>query len=396
LKITPFVMLATVVLLSCVGLILYGLISTFSDEEQNSRFVIGLTGDTDSDYIKWGITAMSTLDESRFSIDFIKITPEEAEKRMAKGDLSAYVIIPEGFVEKAMRGEVDTVTYVTAPGTESVTSIFKKEITSLVTELVIYSQKGSYGVGQALADNGYPNYAHEHMEKISLDYAEIIFRRNTIHLVQEVGVSDGLSTTNYYICAIIILALSLIGIPFGAILIKKDYSFPKLLASRGGSYLMQITCELASYFLAMLLQVVLIFLFFAFAAQNLPFFADLYDANLLLSMVLRILPISLMLSAWNFMLFELSDNPVSGLLLSFFSSVCLLYISGCMYPSYAFPTVIQKLGSVLPTGLARSYLSSAFTQEEGGAAISGLLGYTVLFFLLAWAVRRSKTTRKGG
>ena len=107
--------------------------------------------------------------------------------------------------------------------------------------------------------------------------------------------------------------------------------------------------------------------------------------------MLYLIPVIVMLSAFNLMLFEISKNVVSGVLLHFFSTLLLCYISGCLYPIYAFPEIIQKLDYILPTGIARANLSSAFVGECNTYALIGTLIMAVLFYAATVASRTRKT-----
>lgn len=389
-KIFPFILAVTVALLIGLSVILYGVLDTFNRREDNKQFAIAVTGDTDNSYMKWGIAAMQALDETRFSIRFVKMDEADAKTALKKGTISAYVVMPEGFVEKAISGEIEPITYITSAGMEGLSTLFKNEITTLVTDMVVYSQKGAYGLDSALDDNGLADISYQHMNQISLEYTDLIFHRNELCRVDELGISDGLSTPEYYICAITILIFVLIGIPFSMVYIKKDYAFHRLLLSRGYSAQLQLSCEYCTHLFAMFLQAAAIMLII-FAANIIPKVIG-SDTLSFHGFLLKIAPIIIMISAFNLFMFELSNNIVSGLLLHFFLAISLCYISGCMYPIYAFPQIIKKIGSCLPTGIARSYLATEFTFDTSLPYLVGIILYTIAFYTLAWLIRYRKTT----
>ncbi len=390
-KIFPFVLAVTVALLIGISAVLYGVLDMFYGSEDNKRFTIAVSGDTDNEYINWGMAAMRTFDETRFSIEFAKMTEEKAKKALQKGDISAYVVMPEDFVENAISGEIEPITYVTSAGMEGITDLFKKEITALVTDMVVYSQKGAYGLSAAFKDNGLKG-AGKHMDKISIEYAELIFERNELYSVEELGVSDGLSTPEYYVCAIVVLLFILIGLPFAAVYIKKDYAFNRLLLSRGYSTGLQIGCEYLAHLITMLLQTAIMFGLAIVSLKLMPItLSKDFSLDVLKEFAVKIIPVVIMISAFNIMMFELSSNIVSGLLLHFFAGISLCYISGCMYPIYAFPNAIKSISAFLPTGMARSYLATCFTYESSVGNLLGLIICTVLFYGIAWCLRFRKT-----
>lgn len=395
-KILPFVMILTLTLIVGLSAILYGMIGIFQGSEKNNRFVIGVTGDTDNDYMRLGMAAMQTFDETRFSIEFAEMTEEKAQKAIETGEISAYIVIPEKFVDNALYGNIEPITFVTTAGMEGIKGLFKKEITSLVTDMVIYSQKGSYGLYDALSDNGYENIADKHLNKISIKYAELIFARGNLYKVNEVGVTDGLTTIEYYICAILVLLLVLVGLPFSAIYVKKDYALNRLLLSRGCSTFKQIIFEYSAHLLAMVLQVVMIIAVVLVAIKYMPAFDNGIFKNIATDLIFKIVPVVIMLAAFNIMMFELSSNIVSSLLIHFFTSIALCYITGCMYPIYALPKALINLSAFLPTGMARSYLASSFTMDDSYNNLLGLIAYSVAFLMISWLIRYRKTARIRG
>lgn len=396
-RILPFVTVLTLVLLIGLGIVLYGFLDMFSNREENQRYIVAVTGDTDNEYLRLGMAAMKHFDETRFSMEFAPMTEEKAKSDLSSGKVAAYINIPEGFVEKALSGDIEPITFVTSAGMEGMNGLFKKEITALVTDMVVRSQQGAYGTYDALYNNGLESEASVPIDKISIDYSELIFERNKLYTVSELGVSDGLSTPEYYVCAIIVLLLVLVGLPFNVVYIKKDYALNRLLVSRGYSTVKQVVFEYLAHFLAVLVQLAIIIAAIVIAVSNMPSVID-FDTlrQTMPDMILKTIPVVIMISAFNMMMFELADNIVSGLLLHFFTAIGLCYVSGCLYPIYAFPTAIKAIAPFLPTGIARSYLASGFVYESSLNNLGGLILYSLVFLGLTWLTRFCKTVKMRG
>ena len=363
------------------------MLSAFMDSESNKQFYVAIVGDTDDVYMQWGLAAVQSVQDSRFSIEFLEMAEEEAQKALAKGEISAYAVIPEGFMEKVMVGIFDPITYVTSAGMESVVSIFKKELTGLITEMVIYSQRGVYGLQEVLTQENLQQDMYTHMTELGLGYTDFIIHRNELYSVNELGVSDGLGTPQYYICAIVVLLMLLMGIPFGVLYIKKDYAFCRLLRSRGYSPLKQVGCEYGVHLLCVFLQAGLILLTARLGTRILVLPENLW---------VKLIPVAVMVAAFDCAVFELSDSLASGTILHFFCVIGMGYLSGCIYPAYVFPKMLQSVGNALPTGIARSYLASGFTGINAGECVGMLLAYSVLFFGAAWYLRNRKTAKVWG
>ncbi len=397
LRVTPFVLAVTMALLIGLVSILGGAINHFSSTEENRRFKIAITGDIDDNYFEWGMAAMKTLDDTRFSIDFIESSEADAKKALYNGDISAYVIIPDNFIEKALHGEIDPIKYITTPGSSGIVTLFKNEVTQLVTDMVVYSQKGTYGIGDAMRDNGLKSQSSDAMNRISIQYADLIFHRSQVYTLEELGIENGLSMPQYFICGIMIMLLVLIGLPYVTVHIKKDRALDRLLISKGYSGLGQLSCEYAAHLLAMFLLVATVIGAIWAGMRLMPDIAtDIMTAEQFMAFALRLIPVTVMLAVFNIMIFELSDNIVSGVLLHFFSTLALCYISGCLYPIYTFPQPVQKIAVFLPTGVARGYLSGCFTDSTHATQLIGLFVYTLLFFGAAFIARLYKTAGRKG
>lgn len=388
-----FVSILTVTLVLAVGIsvALVGMISSHANSDENKVFIIGITGDMENEYLKWGLAAVQAFDDTRFSMQFVQMEEEEAIEKLSNGILTAYICLPSGFVEGALTGELEPIRFVTTPGASGVVTMFKNEITSAIVETVIDTQKGTNGIGDAAVDQGVGELRGDLQYNISLKYVELILSRGDMVTVDILGISNGLSLVEYYICGFALLFLMLMGLPFVTIYTRKDDSLNRLLLSKGFSFKKQVLCEWAAHFLSLLCLVLVISLLISCALLILPENDLIPDARELLSLLLYLIPVIVMLSAFNLMLFEISKNVVSGVLLHFFSTLLLCYISGCLYPIYAFPEIIQKLDYILPTGVARANLASAFVGECNVYALMGTLVMAFLFYAVTVASRTRKT-----
>lgn len=388
-RLLPFVLGVALALLLGIGLILSGLLADFRNSEEGKELTVALTGDTDNTYLQWGIAALQMGEDSPFSVSVVEMPQRKAHAALEKGEISAYVILPDGLMEKALAGEdFDPITYVTSAGVEGFSGFLKREITDLVTKIVVYSQKGSYGLAELLTDNNLDENVNSHMTALALEYADLIIHRDTLYTTQILGVSDGLSTGDYYICAATLLLLMLMGLPYAAIYIKRDYALPKMLRSRGFSPTRQLVCEYGTHLLCMLILagVLLSLVAISLPILQLTAMPDLGD------LALRMIPVLLMIAALNMLIFTLSGNIVSGLLLHFFGIIGLCYVSGCIYPITAFPTAVQRFAALLPTGIARYHLSTSFSHNPSLGSFAGLVLYASVFFVVALSVRTYKTS----
>ena len=392
LKILPFVLIVTLCLLLGLSVFLSGIIDHFREGGSNHPITVAITGDTDNDYMQIGMGAMKTLEATHLAI--VEMSESEAEYAMNTGEIQAYVIFPEDFIDKALKGEIDPVKFVTTTGSDDITTLLKNEISRLITDMVIYAEKGTYGLEDAMYDNGLKSEAYETVLAISAAYATQVLTRDNIYEVTELGISNGLNLVNYFVCGISVLLLFMMGLPYAIIHIKKDYSLNRLLLSRGHSCLSQIGCEYIAHFSAMIILSLLAFGGFAVVGSATSALASVLTNAGIVKLLFALLPIIIMLSAFNIMAFELANNIVSGMLIHFFCCLCMCYVAGCIYPIYTFPKIIQHIAEFLPTGMSVKWLSDIFTGKFSYLSLIGIIGYSAMFFGVALLVRVQKTSTK--
>lgn len=381
-------------LIVALGVVVYGFTSSGNKTDENKRFKVGITGDTDAKYIKSGMAALTSLDDTRFSMEVVIMEREEAEKSLITGDIAAFVILPEDFIERALYGDMDKVTYVTSSGAETVATMFKNEITKVISDIVLYTQKGTYAIDEAVNDTSVPDPSGKYMNKLSIEYVDLILNRSDIFEVTETGESNSVSLSNYYIGAIVMIVLLFSGLPFVTVYVIKDASLSSLLVSKGFRVAKQLFCETTAHFFSMLALCAT--LFSACIVALLTFNINLIGVKDLIGLFFAVIPVLVMISCFNIFIFEISSNITSVVLIYFFTVLSLCYICGCFYPIYTFPVSLQKFSSILPVSAAREYLSVYLTGKVNVRDILVVLLYAVAFYALALLFRRNKISAKRG
>lgn len=397
-KLLPLVMVVALILFSGLTVIFNAFIESNNNNESNIRFKIALSGDTDGMYLKLGMAALQNFDSSRFAVEIVTMTEEDAIKAIEDGEISAYAVMPEGFLEAALRGEIRTIKYVTKSGAVGLVSIFKDEITKVVSDLVEESQRGVYGVADALDSTGNDNLSYYHLNELNIKYIDMVLDRNKLYDIEELGVSQGLSLPVYIFCGISVLFLFLTCLPYAALYVKKDISLNRVLSSRGNTALKQVLAEYISFFLAMIILFSVAFSVLALLTVSLDELSEIgipCGLEMLLYGV-RVVPIVALVTACSFMIFELSGNLINGMLLQFFVCISLCYISGCFYPIYAFPVAVQKTSNFLPTGMARRFLGAGIAGESVIFEALGMVLYILLFISVSALARGFKISGKRG
>ena len=386
-KLFPYVLTVTFILLLGVIIALNGMITGNADKEENQKLNVGVTGDMDNSLLRLGMGAFQALDDTQFSIQLVEYTEKDAATALKKGDVSAYIVVPEDFVEKALYGEVEPIRFVTTVESSDVVTMFKTELLSVITNMVIDCQKGTYGIGDALYAADSKNLVGKAESEISLEYFELVLNRGKVLEVEELGIVNSLSTTNYYICSLLIVFIMIMGLPFASLYCSRDTALAALLNSKGKTSFKMLCGEYLAHFISLvtvLLVALLGFIIYS-SAVDIDLFKETYGCPFI-----TLIPALMMFAAFNLLVFEIASNIISGLLGHFFLSIALVFISGCFFPLYSFPSSIQKVAQVLPVCVAREQISAFFTGESRLISTLILLGFTALFFAACLLVKRMK------
>ena len=390
----PFVFLITLVLCLCLALALQTVVSTDNSDVSHRKIRLGLVGDLSNSYLDFGLTALQSLDSSRFALEILEMTEEQAQAELRAGALDGYVLIPDGFMDDAMRGEVGHLTFVAQENGIDMFTLFKQEVLDMISCLIVESQNGVYGMQNIILDYQVDRAEMwDHFDALTAEYLTLVFQRANTFELQIIGVSEGLSFGGYMLSGLSVLLMLLCGIAYCPLFLRRDMALPKRMNAARYRPSLQIAGEYLAFLAASLFNLAVLSLALAPSAGKLfaliPELSGATTAEALL-FLLKCVPSVIILTAWQMLLYELSDSVVGGVLLQFLCSVGLAYVSGCLYPINFFPASIRALASVTPSGLARSYLSALLSDGNAALTLLALLRYAAVLLGLTVCVRRRR------
>lgn len=366
-----------------------------------AKISVGIVGDSSIPYFEAGLSALKNLDSSKLYINLLNVTEEEAKKLLRKNKISAYVIIPQGFVEAVEVGQNDVkVTFVTAAGSQGIESILKEEVSNIVSTLLANAQAGIF----AMENIAYQKIPYETLSSYVYDlnfkYIDWTLSRQNLASIVEKPLSASLSIQGYYLCALLISFLLFFALCAVHLFCGEKNDCYKFFASKGIKSFSQVFCEWFSYFLLMMCSTLIIFLFltFIFKFKFLTLAEWQYTGFLkgLLILFLHTVPLCILFSSLHFMIFEILPNTVSCTLCIFLTSFFLCFFGGCFYPLDFFSSFLQKLGKVLPSGkallfLSHGILSDSFSQKDFFTTFAFLILYSAIFIFISVVARKRKT-----
>lgn len=369
----PLVFCVMALLFGSIYLIYQGLVTQWTESDILQRLNVAMVGTNEDPILQAGMDALTAMDSSNMSIAFLNMDEQTAKEKLEAGEISAYVVFPEDFLNKAFQGNLDPVRFVSAPGSENILSLVKDELTSSLASIVLTSECGSFGISDALADLGYDSRTqYEQMNSLAITYMSQVLHRDKIYNVEELGISGGLKFDAYMLCGLAVVFLFLMTLPFVSVFVKEDPTMVRLLKSRGVGAISQTVSELAAYVLfLLLLSALLLPIFDAFSLKG----------------ILHLFPVVFCIGAVSYLVYNLSQDLISGVLLQMVIAVAMCFISGCFYPVYFFPVSVQKMAKYIPAAIAREHLSVLITQQEGTGTGAALMATGFICLLISLALR---------
>lgn len=376
----------------CAGVLALLLIAQGADAAAGKRYRIGMVGDLSDSYLGFGIAAVQELDDSRFMIELVPMSEQEAEAAFRRGELYAVMRVPEGLLESIVYGKNDKyVTYTAAQGQQGLGTMVMGEITDLASTLVTCSQSAIYAMQRVLADAGRGEEIGRETDKLNLSLIQMVLDRGEFGEVEVLGYGDGLSLELYYFCSMILLFLLLAGLLNSALFVHGDKAFSCFLKARGVGAFWQVLGEYLAYLLLVLagLFVLCPVLCFGLGRElpGIPEWAGMGAAPFL-AFLPCLIPVAVMFAAMQFFLFEAAEGIVNGILLQLICGIGMGYLSGYFYPSAFFPETMRAFGEALPSGAAARFVQAGVLGKIPAASWAAVLVWLAVFLVLTVAVRR--------
>lgn len=395
-KLLPALLAATLLACGCIG----GMAALYMRDkgaQEQQKFQIAVVGDTSDSYLGFGIFALQAVDDSRFMVDFPTMTEEEARRALAAGELTAYVEVPEGLVDSIVTGANDQpIRFVGAAGQQGISGILIQELTNVVTTLITRSQSAIYGMQRVLNNHGMGDQWWEATEQLNLRFIDMVLGRTGLAELELIGTTGDLSTQGYYLCAMLVFFLLLMGILSSPLFSRRNRELGRLMASKGVGAFRQVAAEYLSCLLLGLCCLLGVFL--ALGVTISGEFLEIPEwkwlgAEALAGFFVRLLPVVATIVAMQFLFYEMVTGMVNGILLQFICGISMAYLAGCFYPPGFFPDGVRLIGTLLPAGLALRYAGAGLQGDLLPAEGLGLLMYLGFFLGLAVVARKYRLQR---
>ncbi|SHJ27699.1 ABC transporter permease [Pseudobutyrivibrio xylanivorans] len=379
LKLLPGILIMTVVVGLVVGAIGYAVVNSDSYKDQQMRYKLGIVGDNQDDMLTMCVNLLENNDDSRFMLDIIQFDDEElARAALRNGEVSAYVLITDKFVNSlnALSNDI-SLEYFATSGQRGITGVMMDELADIASELVVSSEKGLLALEEEMRNAGFPSEAiNPQIDQLLLLYVGAMLARGDMAEFSELGLANGLTTPEYYSISLSLFFLLLMSFCSVSFFLGKKKATYQFITAKGLGAAWQILAEFLAYFLMNLFCVELILFFVRrlskmriIPSQNGKIIGD----TAIIKSEINIIAVAILFSAMGFFIFELVTGVINKFLAAFILYIGMAYISGYFYPKSFFPDMLQRIGRILPTGVAFTYMEGLHRESFSSLVSSKMI-----------------------
>ncbi len=381
-KALPGICLLTVVLTVSLLVLLKAMLFVDKTKEENQIVQVGIVGDLSDSYLGMGINVIKNMDGVKNMVQIDSMTQEEATRKFEAGEISAYLLVPDGFIDSILTGENKQITYVTSRESAGLGGLLVNELVNSISDMITTTQSRVYAMQTYLVEEGKTEYIPQATEGLNKAYIAAVLSRMDVYELQLLGVSNKVSATGHLLSGILLLLMLLWGIHCVCLMVNKEDSLLRILHVKGLRAGKQVLAEVAAYGILQCVSLFCVFGCLLLLKDVLGLSVREWDAMESadkLGYVCGLIPVVLMISTMQAFLYELVTNVIHGVLVQFVVAVSMAYGSGCIYPLSFFPEAVQHIAAYTPAGVALRYMQRGLTQQSVWSELLWLVLYGVLF-----------------
>ncbi len=393
-KALPAVLVTAVIISGCIGLMFVMMKKIGNLTDPDEALKIGIVGDSNDEYFSVGLAAIKHFDSSRFAVDLLQLSEEEADSMLRSGKISGYAVIPEGFVDSVMTGENKRITIYTSYGSKDLMSGLVIEFMDQISGYLLETQNSIHGLTDYIRDEGTEDKLSYSIYEINQFYINLVLKRDDL-FEPLVIVDEGntVSMSAGFICGLTIFLIMLFGITCSPLYTRRELSLNAVLRSRGLPLIFQVLAEYLSYIIMMIICILPIICCIVYAIHSSGIVITEWEQRYIedyLYFIRGYVPVIVLFSSMQYMLFLSADNYIAGVSLQFICAVILAYIGGCLYPLSFFPEVVRKSALFQPAGIAYRYLADILLVNDTSPMLVRMLIYTFIFIAAAYFIMKGR------
>ena len=153
LRLLPAVLAVSLALVLLLGLFAASALSGYRLGTDQQGVRLGFVTEGEDHYVELGLRTLETMDQARFAIIPVRCTEAEAADLLRRGEISAYLVAPEGFSEALMAGENRPLRFVYGDGAVDLGSMLMDELVQTAGKLLLETENAVFGAQEYAAEH---------------------------------------------------------------------------------------------------------------------------------------------------------------------------------------------------------------------------------------------------
>lgn len=347
-------------------------------EQAVGKINVGVVVPENDRLASMAMNMVASLDSVGSLCEFVYVDGEEGSKLLNRGEIFALMELPQGLLEGIMDGSNIPVT-ITFPENAGLEGAIFRELTEAGTSILSTAQAAIYATDDLLINHRMESsigQAEKDLNTIFMRYALV---REAYFRTEKVSASGDVSTVVFYGISASVLILLLLGIPAAPIVRPYKISVEQKLALCGIGRVKRTAVRTASLTMLLLLASLIPLLFMlkkGYLGSAVTAFSGWFF-------------VCLAAAGWILFIYELCGNTTAAILLLFFSTSVMIFISGGIIPAVFLPEAVGRLGKWMPV----SFLFDGVRWMVNGDGIMPVLKLILMeaaVFGLSAVVRRKE------
>ncbi len=307
----------------------------------------------------------------------IRVGEKEGLNMLAEGKLAALLVLPDNVVEGILSGSNEPAKLYLSKEASPMGLVFE-ELAGAGTGLLRTAQAeiyathelaGLYGTGQQALDRMYSE-----IDRCNL---KLVMEREQYFRIKKLSATGSEGWAVYYGSAFFTLYLLFAGLLFGKYN-RRSRTEQDMLAKRAGIPMgVQAAGRMAVS--AGMLCIALLFMGVFWIADGMRHFLPVsFTAKSLLLIILAFF----CTAAWQQLIYRLTENHRTAVLVMGISALFMGYVSGCFLPTALLPRIVERIAGFMPS----TYIKRTFSMVFSGRTerFAGTAAALAVFCLLFW------------
>lgn len=366
---------------------LYGASSELSEGQ---TFSLAVVMDDDSNLATKVADAVMGMSEVNSTVDFLFTDKEDAIAKLESGQAIAALVIPENTAHNIVHGKNTPMTII-FPKDSGFEAVIIKEVADAVATMLSSAQAGIYSIYDFYEVNNAAESIDDALLRMNLKYINLAATGNAMFDRTTVTATGSIPLITYYISGGLVLFALLFGINCFSFLNNMPSDASKRLSLNGTPLFMQ---GISEYLATAVTQLAAILIIIAPAVWIMSLFDLSLTASAIMGLVVT-LPIFILISSG--LVFAISKITTLGMgriMLTFFSSLVMCFISGCFIPQIMLPDVLQTISRFFPSHYMINFCSNMMSGSFDGISMLMCLAFAVIIFFMgvvfSWIKRRKE------